>query len=262
MPTELLPGGEGMVFALAVVIGVLAAIVNMVAGGGSALSLGLLLASGMPPQVANGTNRLVILVQSVTGAVALGRRRRIPVRAALGALPAAAVGTVLGAWSASVMDEGVFRMALAWVFVAMGVVLVFELWRGRRGGGSAPVCRGEAVLRWWMHPALLAAGFMAGFVQMGVGILVLLVLHVLGRMEIVASNAIKIVLAVMFSVVSLTVFVLAGQVDWRAGLGLALGGWLGAVLGIRLMLRLPANVVRGALVVFVLLAAWRLFAAG
>lgn len=250
--------GEGIAgILLAFGIGVIAAVVNMVAGGGSALSLGLLMATGMPASMANGTNRLIVLVQSVTGATVLARRGRVPWELARACLPTALAGTAIGAWTASVMDPGLFERLLGFAFLGLAVLLILQMIRDRMGarpaGPPAPLR-----LRWWMHPAIFVAGLLAGFVQAGVGLVILLILHVLGRVEVVAANAVKIVLAVLFSVVSLGIFLLHGLVDWRAGVALAAGGWLGALLGVRLMLRLPAQAIRAAVVVFVVIAGIRL----
>jgi uncharacterized membrane protein YfcA len=79
----------------------------------------------------------------------------------------------------------------------------------------------------------LGAGFYGGFLQAGVGFIVLALTSLLG-LDLVRGNALKVLLVLVQTAVSLAVFVWAGRIAWAPGLALALGSVLGSLAGVRL----------------------------
>lgn len=229
-------------------VGVAAGAVNTLAGGGSFLTLSAMIWIGMPPQVANATNRLGVLAQS--GSAAIGFRRAGALstdglgRQALVVCLGAAAGAALSA----VLDPALFDRVLG---VAMVVMLGVTLARPRAWTEPGP----ERPARW---PALFLAGAYGGFLQAGVGVLLLPALVLLGGLDLVRANARKVVLTLLLTLPALGLYAWLGWVDVWAGLILALGSALGGWIGTRLTLGAGVRFVWGALVVVVLTTAVRL----
>ncbi len=221
--------------------GLVSGALNVVAGGGSFLVLPLLIFAGLPPTVANGTNRVAILVQNV-GAVWGFDRYRVLDRtlAPWAALPSVA-GAVLGSWAALAVGDEAFQRSLAFLMVA---VSLWTLWdpigrrarrRARASAGpepaSAPALGRRG--RWLLAAGFFAVGVYGGFVQAGVGFLILAATTLAG-LDLVRGNALKVLVVLAYIPLSLAIFAWQGMVDWGLGLVLAAGHLAGALLGVRL----------------------------
>ncbi|MGW8267471.1 MAG: sulfite exporter TauE/SafE family protein [Longimicrobiales bacterium] len=219
-------------YSLLSAVGFVAGTLNVIAGGGSFLALPVLIFLGLPATVANGTNRVAILLQN-TGAVWSFRRRGVFSRRWLSwaALPALA-GAGLGTWLAVEMGDRSFERVLAALMV---VVTVWTIWdpvkkrepRDELGEGLG------ALGRWGLIAGFFLAGIYGGFVQAGVGFLIL-TLTTLGGLDLVRGNALKVLLILAFTPLSLALFAATGNVAWGMGLALAAGNFAGGLLGVRL----------------------------
>lgn len=229
-------------------VGIAAGIVNTLAGGGSFLTLSAMIWLGLPPLVANATNRVGVLAQSAT-AVATFTNQGVRAEAPL--LPQAAVvalGAVAGVQLSLTLDAEAFDRVLAVAMLAMvGLSLV------RPSSWTEPAPAHPA--RW---PALLLAGAYGGFLQAGVGVVLLPALVVLGGLDPVQANARKVALVALLTVPALALYAHAGLVDWTAGAVLAGGSALGGWAGGRLTLRVGARWIWGVVVIVVLATAGRL----
>ncbi len=227
-------------------VGVAAAgIVNTLAGGGSFLTLGAMIALGLPAPVANATNRVGVLAQSLT-AIAAYRRQGVRPEAPLAA-PAAvvAIGAAAGALVSGVLAPAAFERAMA---IGMLVMVGLSLLRPKAWTEPGAPSR-------WRWPALLLAGAYGGFLQAGVGVLLLPSLVVLGGMAPVRANARKVELVALLTVPALVVYAAWGWVDLAAGGVLAAGSALGGAIGSRLSVGGGARLIWGAVVVVVVLTA-------
>lgn len=233
------------------VIGFVAAVINVLAGGGSFLTLPLLLFLGFPASIANGTNRVGVLAQNASAVAGFHRHRVLPVRWALAASVPALVGAALGAWAAVHVPDTAFRRILSVVMLA--VALGTLLHRARAGAPPDD-------LRSPWHPAMMAGffgtGLYGGFLQAGVGFLALAMTSLAG-LDLVRGNAIKVFTVMLLTLLSLAVFAGTGHVDWPAGAALALGNLLGGIAGVRVAVlkghRWLERVVTVTIVVFAVL---------
>lgn len=229
--------------------GAFAGVLNVLAGGGSFLTVPLLIEAGLPPTIANGTNRLGVMLQSVTAAHGFHRHGVLDTRWAWRAALPAGAGALVGTWLALVISDHAFRRVLA--FVMIGITL-WTLWQPHPGAGV----RGRAP-RWLLAGGLFAAGVYGGFVQAGVGFLILALTTAAG-FDLVRGNAIKVLLVALFTALSLAVFVWKGMVVWTPGLVLAAGTIAGGQVGVRLTILKGHAWVRGVVTVTVVLLALRL----
>lgn len=212
-------------------VGVVSGALNVLAGGGSFLSLPLLIFLGLPPSVANGTNRIAILVQNM-GAVWRFRRHGLVDGSwiAMAAVPAAA-GALLGTWAAIEIGEELFRRILAALMVAATLWILWDpIGHGETGETIDASGGGRRVA---LAAAFFGVGVYGGFVQAGIGFLLVAVATWAG-LDLVRGNALKVLVVLGLTPLSLAIFAWSGRVDWAAGLPLAAGHLLGALAGVRL----------------------------
>lgn len=214
-------------------VGAVSGALNVLAGGGSFLTLPLLIFLGLPAGVANGTNRVAILVQNM-GAVWRFRSHGLfdPAWIPLAAGPAVA-GAIFGTWAAIEIGDETFRRVLAGLMV---LATLWILWdplsrrRSRRSAAPSGVPRGGR--RVAFAAAFFAVGLYGGFVQAGIGFLLAAVATWAG-LDLVRGNALKVLVVLMLTPLSLAIFAWSGRVDWMVGLPLAAGHLLGALAGVR-----------------------------
>ena len=232
--------------ALLVVIGALAGFLNVMAGGGSMLVLPILVFMGIPGNVANGTNRIAMLAQNVTAATTFYKNGvsdfRLSISLALCALPGAIVGAYLG----TQVEGKNFNHILAIVMVIVMCMMIFGAQKSAQKNGkknpkkdtrqnaesaATPVIVSKN--RWLAgHALMMFAGFWGGFIMAGVGFILIAIMNRVMGIDLVASNAHKVLIEIIFTVFALAIFASELQLLWLAGLflglGNAIGGWFGA----------------------------------
>ena len=227
--------------------GLLAGIVNTIAGGGSFLTLPLLMMGGLPEQVANGTNRVAILMQTAYASRVYDRHERLDRRALLFLLAALLPGALVGVYLASAISPGHFRQAMGVLFVAFaGLMLVQRkllMARPSRPVGSRV---GAAVV-------FFMVGVYGGFLQAGVGLLLLVSMAAFLGRDLAASNGLKQAVVAAWTLPAVAWFAWCGQVSWAPGLVLGAGNLLGALVGAKLAIA-KGNRLIFSLVVIVMVA--------
>lgn len=241
-------------FALLFGAGLLAGTLNAISGGGSLLTLPLLIFLGLPPTLANGTNRVAILVQNLGASWTFARRDLIPRGWLALAVPPALVGVLFGTWAAVRIGDVAFQRALA---LALVLVAAWTMWRPLRPPEGADVAPPEGRSRHGVRLAFLLVGAYGGFIQAGVGFVVLAVTAA-GGLDLVRGNALKALLVLAFTTVALAIFAQQGMVAWTVGLALAAGQLLGALLGVHLQVLKGHAWVRGVVTATIVVFALRL----
>jgi len=212
--------------------GLVAGVINTLAGGGTLLTVPALVYFGLPATVANGTNRVGVLMQNVFATRGFRREGLDAVAESLPIVLPAVVGSIAGALVAARMSSELFERVFG---VAMLAVLV-PILRGARKpakdmpGGSRPEA-GEPAAAPAVEPGrsplanaavFFGIGFYGGSIQAGVGLFVIAALARSG-LDLVRANAIKVILVGALTLVALPVFVLHGQIHWPYALVLAAG---------------------------------------
>ncbi len=224
-----------------VLAGVVAGFVNTFAGGGSMLTLPALMLLGLPAEVANGSNRLAVVAQTLAGVRGFRRAGRLDLADAGPLVAPTMAGAALGAWVAA----EVLPRSWAKPFL-LGTMLTMALTMLAAPRVLSPEADRPRSLREqpWAALALFGAGAYGGFVQAGVGFVLLAVLGGLLHYDLLRANALKLTCVLMFGLVALAVFVRAGQVDWPVAILLAASTVVGAQLGVRFALRVRPRVLR------------------
>jgi len=210
-------------------VGVVSGFLNILAGGGSLLTLPLLIFIGLPAAEANGTNRVAIVVQNLCALKSYKNSDVLSWKIALMCALPAIVGAIIGASLAVTIDEKLFRQVLAVVMLLMLVVTTIDPVKRFR----QPIQQGERPPRWPMLLGFFIIGIYGGFIQAGVGFLILMVTMIAG-MDLVKGNVLKVVVILIFNLPAVLIFAWHGQVDWLLGSVLASGNAVGAMVAARL----------------------------
>ncbi len=227
-----------------------AGVVNTMAGGGSLLTVPLLVLAGVPGNVANGSNRVGILASTTTAAVGFRRLGHSGLSRALPVLAPVAIGAVIGAVLVEQLTDEAFERAFGFLMVPL---LLVSLRPPRvSASSSGPTWSGPVAT-----VVFLGIGIYGGAFQAGIGLLLVLALSRSG-VDLVLANSIKVVVVLAVTVMALPVFVIGGSVDWGPALVLAAGYAVGGFMGARVTVVGGEKVVRPVLVVAVVGFAGRL----
>jgi uncharacterized membrane protein YfcA len=220
--------------------GFVAGMINVLAGGGSFLTLPVLIAAGLPVHIANGTNRISVVVQGLFVTGVYQKKGEFDAALYRKLLPPILLGSLLGAALATQIDPEELRRVFGVLFVGMAGFLMFR---------SQLEKKAHARLHPWRMPALFVIGMYGGFIQAGVGLWILLGSTALFGVDAVRANTVKLPLTLTFTVPALLIFLQADMVRWVPGLILAAGTLAGSALGVRLSLRGGAPLILRAVTV-------------
>lgn len=239
-------------------LGLIAGTLNVLAGGGSLLTLPALVFLGLDGPVANGTNRVAILAQNVTAIGGFRSRGfsdfRLSLTLALAALP----GAIGGAWVGTLVRGELFNRILGIILVA---VLVYMALQRRSKKQAAPAGESPAIERPRLllgHLCLFGVGFYGGFIQAGVGFLLMAALHQVMGLDLVRVNMHKVFIVGTFTLAALAVFAARGQVLWIPGLALSVGNSIGGWIGSQISVSKGESWIRAALYIALLAMAIKL----
>jgi uncharacterized protein len=242
------------IYPLLLLGGLIAGFINTLAGSGSLITLPILIFAGLPATVANGTNRVGILLQSAVAVKGFHYQKKLNFKEGfLLALPAV-LGSLIGAQVAVELNEQLMKQIIGILMLLMVVILLFQPKRwleghqknfsSREGKGNFFVFAGKIMV-------FFLIGLYGGFIQAGVGVFLLAGLVMAGGYDVVRANAVKVLVILCFTVLALGVFILNDQVRWDIGLVLGAGNMTGAWLGTRTAAKRGAKFVRWLLIAVV-----------
>nr|VFK41442.1 MAG: hypothetical protein BECKSD772F_GA0070984_10924 [Candidatus Kentron sp. SD]VFK47238.1 MAG: hypothetical protein BECKSD772E_GA0070983_10904 [Candidatus Kentron sp. SD]VFK80244.1 MAG: hypothetical protein BECKSD772D_GA0070982_10964 [Candidatus Kentron sp. SD] len=217
-----------LLYPLAIGAAILAGFINTLAGSGSLITLPVLIFLGLPPGVANGTNRIGILIQSIVGVMRFRQSGKLEWHDGKFFVLPSTLGAIAGAFIAIGLDAEKMNMAIAAV---MGVMLLLtiaqpEKWLRKKTELAAGYRSAGNFLIFFL------IGVHGGFIQAGVGILMLIAMVLRCGFAVANANAVKLVLVLIFTVPAVAIFVIHDQVHWPLALimagGQGAGAWLAA----------------------------------
>jgi uncharacterized membrane protein YfcA len=221
------PSAELIVLLLA---GMGLAFANTLASAGSALSLPVLLALGLGPQLANGTNRVAVLAGGVAALVFFIRAGRIQWPIVLPLMIVAAPGAGIGAAISNIVSPTKLHLAIVGALLVAVALLAVRPSRWLRASESVPRVGFTQLM------LIFLISVWAGFIVLD-GLTYLLMALVLSvGLDVTSANAAKAAIAVVIASVSLVVLAAGGNVDWAAATPLSVGAVLGALIAARLAL--------------------------
>ena len=230
--------------------GLVAGIINAMAGGGSLLTVPLLVFAGVPGNTANGSNRVGVLANSFSAASTF-RRLGVAGLAGIGRiLGPAVVGSLIGSIVVSQLADDTFERVFGFVMIP---ILILSL---RKPDVAAMADRPQWPT-WLTTLVFFGVGLYGGAFQAGVGIMMIVALSRAG-VDLVVANNIKVIVTFVFTAFALPVFIINGDVDWAPALVLAVGLGTGGFIGAHITVAGGEKVIRPVLVVAVLVFAGRL----
>lgn len=209
-------------------IGILAGFVNVMAGGGSLLSVPVMVFMGMPGPVANGSNRIAILAQNLTATLTFFKKGYSDFRLSLTLSLCAIPGAIAGAYAGTRLEGIWFNRILALIMIGVMVVMTFR----ERGDQEAPGSGDKPRNLLAGHLMMVLVGCYGGFIQLGVGFIIMAILNRIMGLNLVLVNMHKTFIIMNYTLAALIVYAFRVDILWALGFCLAagnsIGGWLGA----------------------------------
>ena len=226
--------------------GIVVGFINTLAGGAVVISLTVFMMLGLPVTMANGTNRLPIMFQSATSAVNFYRQKLLDFKTGLKLAAPLAVGSIVGAETASAISDTVFTVCLAAVLTVTLLLMLFSPRSVLKGTGR------PKPVRWYYYVWFLAIGFYGGYIHVGIGYMLLAATMGGLGYDIVRANALKGMMMAVMTVLAFAVFAFNGQVNYYFGLLHAAGNVIGAFFASQYASRLGVRFLKWFLVAVVL----------
>ena len=236
---------------LAILIGVgfVVGFINTVAGSATAITYMLFMAMGMPVTVANATSRVGVLLQFTTSSLMFRRKGLLNFHKALKIGVPVMIGSILGAEFASIIDQRIFEVILAFFLIIMVFFMYYDAQKFMHGHSTKKTER-FTVIKWIIF---LIIGFYGGFTHIGVGILIIFASVILSGMSLLEANAIKQFAVMLYTPMALIVFAIHGQINWQVGLIYSVGNVLGAIVGTNTTIRFGGNFIRRCVLIIIII---------
>lgn len=240
-----------VLLALLAVLGMIAGWINTLAGGGSNLTLPMLMVLGLPPDVANGTNRVGVIMQGAVAVKGFHKYGRLDTRSIGPILVPSLLGGVIGALAAAVLPNVALKPLLLGTVLTMSLIILVRPNFIAPEPGTPVRSPNDHRGAWW---GLFVAGIYGGFVQASVGFILLAALAGGLRYDLVRANALKMVCTLAFTSVSLGIFIWFDLIAWIPGLVLAVGTMIGTYASVRFAVSVEQNTIKWILFVMTLVS--------
>ena len=242
-------------YGILILVGMMAGVINTLAGGGSLLTLPVLIFMGLPPNVANATNRIGIAFQALIGTAGYRSKgvSNFPFNIYLGI--SALMGSLIGAQIAVVIRGETFNKVLAIILIIVVAIIVFK---PKVSSLNLP----ERLTGKYLFYAIVGfffIGIYGGFINAGIGFVIILFLNNVNRLSLIKTNATKVSLVFIYTFGALALFAYNGIVDWTNGLVLAIVTSTGAWWSSRWSVDKGEGVIKIAMVVMVSLMSIKLW---
>ena len=203
--------------------GTLVGIINTLAGGGSIITMTMFMAFGLPINIANGTNRIAVLMQNLAATVTFIRKKSFNINHGLLLSIPVIIGNIAGSFVASYINEWVFKICFGIILLVIMIYLLCDSYIKLKEGHNLQI---KPLHYLWFF----LIGFYGGYIYIGIGYLILAVTLWVMRMDLVTANAIKGFVILLATPFSLAVFMIMGNVDYKFGLIHGLGNMIGSFI--------------------------------
>jgi len=237
------------------IVGVVVGFINVISAGGSLISLPILIFLGLPSSVANGTNRIAILAQNVFAFIEFYKKGLIKWRLSLILSVPAVIGSLLGAALAIDLPDDLFNNTMAIVMVIVILLILLKPHQHVKLKNQELTIFKKTLL----ILSFLIVGFYGGFIQAGVGFLIIAFLTIFAsKFRLVEMHSIKTVVTSFYLLLSTIIFIAHGQVNWMYALILAVGSGLGGWLGSRFAINVSEKFLKIIMAIVIFLMAAKL----
>lgn len=242
-------------YLLLIGVGFSVGFINTIAGGGSLLSLPALIFLGFPPSVANGTNRVAIVIQTAMATAGFKSKgvSTFPFNIYLGI--SALIGAIIGAQIAVDVKGDTFNKILSIIMIAVLFIIIFK--PKMKVTDLEERITGKYL--WIGIIAFFFFGIYGGFINAGIGFVIIMFLHNVNRMNLIRVNATKVAVVFMYTLSALFIFIVNDKVNWEAGLVLAIGQGTGAWISSRVSVNKGEGFVKTFLIIMLVVMAIKLW---
>ncbi len=239
---------EDVIIALSIfLIGIISSFINIMAGGGSVLTLGIMMMFGLDAPVANGTNRVGILIAGTSGVLAYKSENYGNFKEGLILTLITVPSAIIGAIFAINVGNLLFQRILAIIMIFIIVTLLLPKKKIQETGHTNKISR---IL---IYPAMVCVGFYGGFIQAGVGFLIMASLRHLLNMELLKINAHKNLIVLVYTIPVLFIFGSTQNIHWLYAICLAMGNAIGAWSSVKISIKKGNKVIKTVLIIAILL---------
>lgn len=213
------------------IAGAVASFINVMAGGGSILTVGAMILLGLDPSIANGTNRVGVFFGTVSSVAAYKSEKMTELKESiiLGALTIP--GALFGAFYAVKISDLLFQRILAIVSIAVIITLLIPQ------NTKRTLVESRGLRRFMIYPSMFFIGFYGGFIQIGVGFILMAALKHLLQISLVRVNMHKVFVVFIYSFPILFIFAFTGNINWLYAIllsaGNLVGGWISVKMSIK-----------------------------
>jgi uncharacterized membrane protein YfcA len=231
-------------------VGIIAGFLNVTAGGGSTLTLPTLILLGLDSSMANGTNRIAILVQNISAVYSFKKEKYQELKASFLLGMFTLPGAVAGALIAVKLDDEIFQKILG--IIMIGIILSMFFPQGKSD------TTGESKISVVTAVSLFGIGFYGGFIQVGVGFLIMAAIKHFMKLNLVLVNMHKVFIVLIYTIPALIIFIVTNNVNWFLGLSLAAGNATGGWWGAKISVKKGEGFIKVILVIAILIMALKL----
>lgn len=242
------------IYVLVVLVGIAAGFINTIAGSGSLLTLPLLIFLGLPANVANGTNRIGVLLQSLVATGSFKQKRVFEWKEGVWLTIPATIGSFAGAALAINLDDELMNRIIGGLLIFMFLLMLYKPERWIKSHDKAAKVKPSFL----QILIFFGIGLYGGFIQAGVGFFLLAGLVLGAGYDLLKANAIKVLIVLAFTAVALAVFIYNNQVDYKLGLILGLGSMIGAWIATHVAIKKGSEFIRWFVLVAVFVFAVKL----
>lgn len=216
-------------YVLIITGGFLAGVINTLAGFGSIITLSIYMELiGLPAIVANATNRVNILAMNASSSLVFYQNKMLNIGKSWHVFVALILGALIGVYMALEVSNEQFRGIFRYLLILCLLVVIIK--------PSRLINSSDAFIklpRWLIMVFFFIAGIYGGFIQMGIGVFILILTVSLTKLNLIQSNAFKTFSIGVYTLVVLSIFWYKGLINWQAGILLAITQSAGGALAAR-----------------------------
>ncbi|MFJ5789642.1 TSUP family transporter [Lysinibacillus sp. NPDC097162] len=230
---------DPQVLTILILLGFLAAFIDSVVGGGGLIALPALLFVGLNPTTAVATNKLAGTMGSLTSVISFYRSGKLDFRSVIKYFPLAFIGSLIGAWSVTLISPDILKPLMLIMLAAVGVYTIFK----KDWGGSTTIKKLSPIRIFGLILLLLAIGFYDGFLGPGTGSFFIFTFLMLGLDFIKAAGNAKF-LNLGSNMAALLMFVYLDEVHYLYGFIMGIAQIFGAIVGTQFAIKKGSTFVR------------------
>jgi uncharacterized membrane protein YfcA len=233
-------------------VGTLAGFMNVIAGGGSTITMPILIFLGLDGATANGTNRVALFVQNISAISSFQGEKKYDLPQVLKYASWTLPGAIAGALFAVSIDDDIFKKILGIVIILVMIAVLVPQ-------SKKTTAQLTTTKSWLIYPALLGIGFYGGFIQAGVGFFIMAAFTHILHFQLVNVNMHKVFIVFIYTIPALLIFIISGNVHYTLAVALAAGNALGAWWAAKLSIKKGDKFIRIILFIIVIFMAIKLF---